>query len=148
MCVGWNQQKSAIDNEGVRGRSGDSTGCCFRYFYGGSWHVAAKFVLRLLSEKQKEFRAEVAQDSLETSNNDPEKAQSFQWMLSESPHPKKVQQSQNIKTMSTVFFIVKVFSHHKYASPGQTVNKEYYIGSFLPAEGCSRKKTATVVDKW
>ena len=86
----------------------------------GMNHVAAKFVLHLLSEKQKEFRAEVAQDLLETSNNDPEKkAQSFQWMLSESPHPKKVQQSQNIKTMSTVFYCKGVF-HHKYAPPGQT----------------------------
>jgi hypothetical protein len=34
-------------------------------------HVAAKFVLWLLSQKQKEFCAEVAQDLLETSNNNP-----------------------------------------------------------------------------
>ena len=34
--------------------------------------VAAKFVPRLLSKGQKEFRAEVAQDTLETANRGPD----------------------------------------------------------------------------
>jgi len=38
----------------------------------GKKRVAAKFVPRLLSRQQKEFRAAVAQDLLETSNNDPD----------------------------------------------------------------------------
>ena len=38
----------------------------------GKKRVAAKFVPRLLSREQKEFRAAVAQDLLETTNNDPD----------------------------------------------------------------------------
>jgi hypothetical protein len=68
--------------------------------------LAAKFVLWLLSQEQKEFHAEVAEDMLETANSDPDfhqkvitrneswvygyypetKAQSSQWKLSEFPH--------------------------------------------------------------
>ena len=71
--------------------------------------MAAKFVPRLLSREQKEFRAAVAQDLLETTNNDPHflkkvitgdeswvygydpetKTQSSQWKSPESPRPKK-----------------------------------------------------------
>jgi type I site-specific restriction endonuclease len=106
---------------------------CFRDFEGGSWHetCAAKFVPWLLSQEQKEFRAEVAQDLLETTNNDPDllkkvitrdeswvygydpetKAQSSQWKSPEYPHLKKVRQSRsNVKAMLTVFFIMKVLS--------------------------------------
>jgi len=70
---GCNQQKSAIDSARIR-RSGNSTDYCFTDFNRGSWkkHVAAKFVPHLLSWKQKEFRAAVAQDLLETANNDPD----------------------------------------------------------------------------
>ena len=85
----------------------------------------------LLSQEQKEFRAEVAEDMLETTNNDldflkkvitrdeswvygydPEtKAQSSQWKSPESPRLKKVQRSQsNVKAMLTVFYIMKVLS--------------------------------------
>ena len=38
----------------------------------GKKRVAAKFVTQLLSREQKEFRAAVAQDLLETTNNDPD----------------------------------------------------------------------------
>jgi hypothetical protein len=37
----------------------------------GTKCAAAKFVPRLLSQEQKEFRAEIAQDLLETANKDP-----------------------------------------------------------------------------
>jgi hypothetical protein len=89
------------------------------------------------SQEQKEF-CEVAQDLLETSNNDPHflkevttgdeswvcgcdpdtKAQSSQWKSPESPRPKKAWQSwNNIKTMLT-FFNHKGVVHHEYAPPG------------------------------
>jgi hypothetical protein len=94
--------------------------------------VAAKFVLRLLSQEQKKFCAEVAQDLLDTANNDPDfpkkvltgdelwvhgydpdsKAQSFQWKSPGSPRPKKTRSSRiNVRAMSTgFFFIMKVSS--------------------------------------
>jgi len=89
----------------------------------GNKRVAAKFVLRLLSPEQKEFHAAVAQDLLETANNDPHflkkvitgdeswvygydpetKAQSSQWKSPESPCPKKARQSRsNVKVMLTI----------------------------------------------
>jgi len=75
----------------------------------GRKRVAAKFDPWLLSREQKEFRAAVAQDLLETANNDPDflkkiitgdeswvygydpetKTQSSQWKSPESPRPKK-----------------------------------------------------------
>ena len=90
----------------------------------GKKHVAAKFVSRLLSREQKEFRAEVAQDLLETTNNDPDflkkvitgdeawlyvydpeiKAQSSQWKSPESLHTKKARKSQKNVKVTTVFF--------------------------------------------
>jgi hypothetical protein len=107
--------------------------------------VVAKFILWLLSKQQKEFRTEIAQDLLETSNNDPDflkqvitgdeswvygynpetRAQSSQWKSPESPCPKKVRQSQsNVKTMLTVFFYRKSVVHHQYTPPDLTSNKE------------------------
>jgi len=91
----------------------------------GKKRVAAKFVPRLLSQEQKEFRADVAQDLLDTGNKDPDfpkkvltgdelwahgydpetKAQSSQWKSPGSPRPKKTRSSQiNDKAMLTVFF--------------------------------------------
>lgn len=110
--------------------------------------VASKFVLLLLSQGQKEFHVEVAEDLLQTTNNDPHflkqvitgdgswvysydhetKAQSFQWKSPASPRPKRAHQSQsNIKAMLTVFFDHEGLLHHKYAPPGQTIMKEYYV---------------------
>jgi len=114
----------------------------------GKKRVAAKFVLLLLSREQKEFHAVVAQDFLETSNNDPHflkkiitgdeswiygydpetKAQSSQWKSPESPRPKKARQSRsNVKVMLTVFSDHEGVVHHEYAPPGQTITKDYYI---------------------
>jgi hypothetical protein len=111
-------------------------------------HVAAKFVPRLLSQEQKEFRAEVAQHLLETANSDPDflkkvitgdeswvygydpetKAQSSRWKSPESPRPKKALQSRsNVNAMLTVFFDHEGVAHQEYAPPGQKINKEYYI---------------------
>ena len=85
--------------------------------------VAAKFVPRLLSCEQKEFRAAVAQDLYETANNDPDfrkkvitgdeswvygydpetKAKSSQWKSLESPRPKKARRSPSNVVMLTFF---------------------------------------------
>lgn len=91
----------------------------------GMKRVATKFVPLLLSKEQKEFRAEVAVDLLQTANHDPHllqqviteheswvysydpetKAQSSQWKSPAYPHPKKAQQSRsNVKAMLKVFF--------------------------------------------
>jgi hypothetical protein len=94
----------------------------------GKKYVAAKFVPQLLSKEQKEFRAEVAQDMLETTNKDPDfpkniitgdeswvcdyeydpgtKAYSSQWKSPKSSCLKKAWQSQsNVKAMWMVFFL-------------------------------------------
>ena len=97
--------------------------------------------------EQKEHRAAVANDLTQTATNeadllkkvltgdesqlysyDPEtKAQSSQWKLPGSPHPKKVRQGcGKIKTISTVFSDWEGVPH-EYATPGQTINKEYYL---------------------
>ena len=126
----------------------------------GKKHVAAKFVSRLLSREQKEFRAEVAQDLLETTNNDPDflkkvitgdeawlyvydpeiKAQSSQWKSPESPHTKKARKSQkNVKVM-TVFSNHEGVVHHEYAPPVQTITKEYYIKVLWQLRDAVRRK--------
>ena len=110
--------------------------------------VVAKFVSRLLSREQKEFRPAVAQDLLDTANNNPDflkkviiedeswvygydpetKSQSSQWKSPESPHPKKAWQSRsNVKVTLTSFFHHVGVVHHEYAPPGQTITKDYYI---------------------
>ena len=93
--------------------------------------VMAKFTPRLLLPEQKEHRAAVANDLIQTATNAPDflkkvitedeswvysydletKAQLSQWKLPGCPHPKKVLQSHSkIKTILTVFLIGKVWS--------------------------------------
>lgn len=87
--------------------------------------VAAKFVPKLLSCEQKEFRLDVAQDMLECVSDDPDflktvitgdetwvygydpetKAQSSQWMSSTSPRPKKARQVRS-KVKVMLFFLL------------------------------------------
>ncbi|XP_042211468.1 protein GVQW3-like, partial [Homarus americanus] len=113
----------------------------------GMKRLTAKFVPKLLSREQKEFRAEVAEvcfkpltmthissqvingDESWFYGYDPEtKAQSSQWKLPASPRPKKARQSRsNVKAMLTVFFEHEGVVHYEYAPPGQTITKEYYI---------------------
>ena len=97
----------------------------------GMKHVMARFVLQLLLPEQKEHRAAVANDLIQTTTDDPDflkkvitgdewwvygydpetKAQSHEWKSRGSPHLKKVRQScSKIKTMLTVFLIGKVLS--------------------------------------
>ena len=119
--------------------------------------VVAKFVLWLLSQEQKEFRAAVAQDLLKTANNDPHFLKKVivedkSWALKpkpilpkgsclESPHPKKAWQSRsNVKAMWIVFFYHGGVVHHEYAPPGQTITKEYYIKVLLWLRYAVRRK--------
>jgi len=56
------------------------------------------------------------------------KQKSSQWKSPESPHSKKAWQSRrNVKVMLNVFFDHEGVVHHEYASPGQTITKDYYI---------------------
>ena len=105
--------------------------------------VLAKFI-----PEQKEHRAAVANDLIQSTNNEPDflkkvitrdewwvyscdpemKAQWFQWTLPGSPHTKKVRQSHSkIKTMLTVFFYREGVVYCEDAPQGQPVNKEYYL---------------------
>jgi hypothetical protein len=114
----------------------------------GKKHVAAKFVQRLLSQEQKEFRAKVAQDLSDTANKDPDfpkkvltgdelwvygyesepKAQSSQWDSPGPSRPKKTQSSRiNVKAMLAGFFCHEGVFHHEYAPAGQTITMEFYI---------------------
>ena len=110
--------------------------------------VMAKFVVRLLLPEQKEHRATVVNDLIQTATNEPDflkkvitrdelwvysyepemKAQSSHWKSPGSPRPKKVQQScSKVKTMLTVLFDWEGVVHHEYIPSGQTINKEYYL---------------------
>ena len=108
--------------------------------------VSAKFILKLLSDEQKQHRLQVAQEMINRSENDPDllnrvitgdeswvygydpetKAQSSQWKSPGSLRPKKRQSRSNVKTMLVVFFDSTGIVHHEYAPWGQRVNEEYY----------------------
>ena len=105
----------------------------------GTKCVVAKFVLWFLLPEQKEHRAEVANDLIQTPTNEPDflkkfdaswvngydlemKAQWSQWKSPGSLCSKEVWQSHSkIKTMLTVFFDWKGFVHHEYAPPGSFI---------------------------
>ena len=108
----------------------------------------AKVVLWFLLLEQKEHCAAVANDLIQTTTNEPDflkkiitrdeswvysydlerKAQSSQWKSPGSPNQKKAWQScSKIKTNVTVFFDWDGVVHHKYAPPGQMINKEHYL---------------------
>ena len=110
--------------------------------------VCAKFILKLLSAKQKKLRVEIAQDNLEIVNNDDTvlkkvitgdeswvygydsvtKQQSSQWKCPDEPRPRKARQCRsNVKSMLIVFFDYEGVVHHEYVPTGQTINKEYYV---------------------
>ena len=110
--------------------------------------VSAKFVLKLLTEQQKELRKEISEDMLDLANHEPEfirtiitgdetwvygydsetKFQSSQWKHPESPRPKKAWQvCSNVKvTLTCFFFYSRDIMHYKYAPEGQTINEEYH----------------------
>ena len=109
----------------------------------GMKSVVAKFVLQLLLPEQKERRAIVADDVIQTATNEPDflqvitgaeswvygydpemKAHLSHWKSPQSPCPKKVRQSRSkIKTTLTVFFDWAGVVHQEYTPPGQTLKK-------------------------
>ncbi|XP_069330150.1 histone-lysine N-methyltransferase SETMAR-like [Eulemur rufifrons] len=114
----------------------------------GMKRVVAKCVPQLLLPEQKEHSAAFSNDLLQTASNEPDllkkvvtrdgswvygydletKAQSSQWKSRGSPRQKKAWRDHSkIKTMLTGFFDWEGVVHHKYAPPGQTINKEYYL---------------------
>ena len=113
----------------------------------GMKHVMENFVLWLLLLEQKEHRAAIANDLIQTATNEPDflkkvitedelwaygydpktRAPLSQWKLPASPCLKKAQQSHKIETILTVVFDQKGVVHHEYDPPGQTTNKEYYL---------------------
>ena len=114
----------------------------------GMKRVVAKFVKWLLLPEQKEHRAAVADDLIQTTANEPDflkkvitrdklwvyscdlerKAPLSQWKSPGAPLPKKAQQScSEIKTMLTVVFDWESGIHHEYVPPGQTINTKYYL---------------------
>lgn len=127
----------------------------------GMKRVCAKFIPKLLSEEQKNYRVEIARDNLEMVENDnnlldkvitgdeswvyaydPEtKQQSSQWKHVSSPRPKKARQSRSqIKSMLIVFFYHEGVVHHEYAPKGQTINKEYYVEILKRLRDAVRRK--------
>ena len=110
MCKGCNQQRSTTDSARARSWSGDSKNHSSEAVMQdpGTKHVMAKFVLQLLLPEQKEHRATVANDLIQTTTNEPDflkittgdeswvysyvlemKAQSSQWKVPGSPRPRK-----------------------------------------------------------
>lgn len=110
--------------------------------------VCAKFVPKILSDDQRQFRVECCTDILEMIeadsgflNNvvtcdeswvltyDPEsKRQSAQWKHGSSPRPKKARMSRSQeKAMVIPFFDSQGLIHVEWVPRGQTVNKEYYL---------------------
>ena len=130
--------------------------------------VTVKFVPQLLLPEQKEHRATVANDLIQTTTNEPDflkittgdeswvysyvlemKAQSSQWELPGSPCLEKVWQSHcKIKTMLTVFFDWEGVVHHEYTPPGQTVNKEDYLSVLCWSRGNMTKTAAVMGNRW
>jgi hypothetical protein len=100
-------------------------------------------VPRLLSDDQKAHRVFVCRKLKQHARDDPNfisniitgdetwvygydpetKQQSSQWMLPNSPRPKKAHKVRsNVKCMLTVFFDIQGIVHKQFAPPGQTVN--------------------------
>jgi len=110
-------------------------------------HVAAKFVPRLLTPKQKEYRVAICQEFRQHALDDPSfmsrvitgdeswvygydpktKQQSLQWKSPGSPRPEKARQSHSTtKSMLIVFFNIQGIVHYEFAPQGQTVNAGFY----------------------
>ncbi|XP_026827933.1 protein GVQW3-like [Ooceraea biroi] len=110
----------------------------------GMSHVTTKYVPRVLTQEQKDFRVEVAEDILESIKKDPELLKRVitgdeMWVYNYDPEtearskqesrPETACQSSwsNVKTMLTVFFDQEGVVHHEYAPQGRTKNMKYYL---------------------
>jgi len=111
------------------------------------YRVAAKFVPRLLTPEQKEYRVAICQELRQHALYDPSfksrvitgdeswvygynpetKQQSSQWKSPGSRRQKKARQSRSTtKSMLIVFFDIRGIVHHEFAPQGQTVNAGFY----------------------
>ena len=109
--------------------------------------VCAKIVPKLLSDDQKQHRVRACKDMLERIGADPDflgristgdeswvfqddpetRRQSQQWMIPNSPRPKKACMSKSkIRTMLITFFHQKGLVHHEFVPQDQTVNQHFY----------------------
>ena len=114
----------------------------------GMTRVCAKFIPKLLTTEQKDFRSEIAQDNLEIVSDDENvlkkvitgyeswvygcdleiKQEYSQWNCPDEPRPKKARQSRShVKSMLIIFFDCEGVVHYEFAPTGQTINKEYYV---------------------
>ena len=128
--------------------------------------ISARFVPRLLSDKQKAHRISVRRELKQQARNDPNfisniitgdetwvygydpdtKQQSSQWKLPNSPRPEKAHQVRsNVKSMLIIFFYIQGIVHKEFVPPCQTVNDKFYCEvSKRLREGIQRKRP----DKW
>ena len=104
-------------------------------------YVAAKFVPRILTTEQKEWRLSVATNMLQEAESDAnfmgqiitgDKTWVYgydpQWKSADSTRPKKARQVQSkVKVMLIVFFDVEGIVHYEYIPQGQTVNQQFYL---------------------
>lgn len=110
--------------------------------------IAAQFVLRLMTDDQKDNRVQACQELLNCSEEDENilsriitddeswllghdiatKIQSSQWVGETFLSAKKAREVRfNVKVMLAVFFVPKCVAHHEYIPQGSTVNQTYYI---------------------
>ena len=152
-CIGYNQQRSVTDSARVEAHLGISKTTVSEILMQdlGMKCVMAKSVPRLLLPEQKGYQVAVANDLIETTTHEPDVLKKVTtwdelWVYSydrnegwvipiEVPWfsmPKETQQNHTkIKTTLTVFFDWEGAVHHKYATPGQIINNEYYTSMFF-----------------
>ena len=128
--------------------------------------IAAKFVPCLLTNDQKQNRADVSQELLDRANGDDNfskniitgdetwvyeydvemEVQSSQWVSNTSPRPKKAcQVRSHVKVMLTEFSDSEGVVHYEFLLPqGRTVNKEYYLEVMQSLHEAVRKKRPDV----
>ena len=113
--------------------------------------VAAKFVPRILTGEQEEWRLSVATNMLQETESDEKfmgkiitdeetcvyvydpgtKRQSSQCKSTDYPRPKKARQVlSKVKVMLIVLFGMEGIVHYEYVPQGQTVNQQFYLQVF------------------
>lgn len=120
--------------------------------------VSARLVPKSLNFFEKERRVQVAEEMLSMSEDDlkciitgdetwiyaydPETAQqSSEYRAKNEPKPKKPRQNRSkVKVMLTVYFDYRGVVHQEFLPPGQTVNKEYYLGVMRRLRESIRRK--------
>ena len=123
----------------------------------GVKRVVAKFIPRLLLPEQKDHRAAVADDLIQTATNEPDflqrvTARDELWVwgcdLERKAHCPSGghlvlhagRRCSKINTVLAVFFDWEGIVRHEYAPPGQTVNKERHLSVFQRQRGAVRRK--------